>query len=149
MDSSLPKFFQWTMLSNWTVLNRSESYSLRPPVLPHAEPHTSKWMKEHKWPRKPHERSMGMEVQDVQPCTFTAASQKYTFDQKRGARTHPQQHHPIPQGHAWNDHWKSTNNATNNTALTTPKRMQWHYTTHPTQPTWVEQHHLHTITNLS
>ena len=78
----------------------------------------------------------------------------YSMDQKLGrkgeARTHPQQHHPVPQGGSFSKkfaHRKSTNNGSG-------QHQKAHSTTPPPHPhsqlpAWVEQIHFCTVNNLS
>ena len=80
--------------------------------------------------------------------------------QKGGARTHSQQHHPIPQGDPFSKKfWPTTGSPQTmpivqhslvNTKRHTIMSMTFHHTpTTITLPAWVEQIHLCTINNLS
>ena len=86
------------------------------------------------------------EVKDTQPLWFNHVRYRGVAGsmQSWAGRTHPQQHHSIPQGvqEIFTDHRKPTESP--QTKLwSTPKG------TPTTHLLWVEQIHLHTINNLS
>ena len=64
--------------------------------------------------------------------------------QKGGGRTHPKQHHPVPQGRHLTDHWKSTNIATNTAQPHTMTSVPLHHT-----PNTMALLGCHTIANPS
>ena len=76
----------------------------------------------------------------------------YSMDQKLGgARTHPQQHHPVPQGCPFSNDRppKSTNNANSTVQPGQHQKAHNNIPPHSPLPVWVEQVNLHTINNLS